>query len=79
MRKAGWDGAGSGASRSLFGRRGGHGAGNGRDDEKKEPWTRVSDFRAVRYQGLKASASVGEWREWRKWVDEKGGTIAGMG
>jgi hypothetical protein len=30
--------------------------------------TQVSDFRTVRYQGLKASASYAEWQEWRQWV-----------
>lgn len=55
MRKAGWDG-GSAARRLLR-------AGNG-----AAPWDQVGDFRTVRYQGLKASASYAEWQEWRDWV-----------
>lgn len=70
MRKAGWDGSGSGGGRGLFGRRGAGSGGGGRDDDKREPWNRVVDMRAVRYRGLKASASVTEWREWRRWVEE---------
>jgi hypothetical protein len=74
MRKAGWDGAGSGGSRGLFGRRGGSGTGGARDDDKREPWNKVGDMKAVRYRGLKASASAAEWREWRNWVDESEGS-----
>ncbi|CAG8378081.1 unnamed protein product [Penicillium salamii] len=55
MRKAGWDG-GSAARRLLR-------AGN-----VAAPWDQVGDFRTVRYQGLKASASYAEWQEWRDWV-----------
>jgi AMME syndrome candidate gene 1 protein len=77
MRKAGWDGAGSGGSRGLFGRRGGSGASGNREDDKREPWNRVGDMRAVRYRGLKASASATEWREWRRWVDENEARKAG--
>jgi hypothetical protein len=37
-------------------------------EEVRKPWDDVYDFRAIRYQGLKASASYAEWQEWRKWV-----------
>ncbi|CRG85663.1 AMME syndrome candidate gene 1 protein [Talaromyces islandicus] len=53
MRKAGWDS--SVARRLLKGSSG-------------NPWDEVSDFKATRYQGLKASATYGEWQEWRQWV-----------
>ncbi|KAJ5188786.1 hypothetical protein N7472_007800 [Penicillium cf. griseofulvum] len=61
MRKAGWDGGGSTARRLLRGAAGG-------SSGATKPWDQVSDFRTVRYQGLKASASYAEWQEWRKWV-----------
>lgn len=63
MRKAGWDGGsgGSTARRLLRGAAGGNSGGT-------KPWDQVSDFRTVRYQGLKASASYAEWQEWRGWV-----------
>ncbi|KAJ9368795.1 hypothetical protein DTO282E5_6530 [Paecilomyces variotii] len=59
MRKAGYDG-GSGLSRRLL--RGSSASG------ATKPWEEVSNFKAVRYQGLKSSASYDEWQEWRKWV-----------
>ncbi|KMU90312.1 ammecr1 protein [Coccidioides immitis H538.4] len=34
----------------------------------KKPWEEVSDFKTVRYQGLKASATHAQWQEWRNWV-----------
>lgn len=58
MRKAGWDGGGSTARRLLRGAAGGN-------SSATKPWDQVSDFRTVRYQGLKASASYAEWQEWR--------------
>jgi AMME syndrome candidate gene 1 protein len=61
MRKAGWDGGTGTVGRRLL--RGGSSAGTSR-----KPWDEVSDFQATRYQGLKASASYGEWQEWRAWV-----------
>ncbi|CAI7569410.1 uncharacterized protein N7487_005084 [Penicillium crustosum] len=61
MRKAGWDGGGSTARRLLRGAAGGN-------SSATKPWDQVSDFRTVRYQGLKASASYAEWQEWRGWV-----------
>ncbi|KAJ5773599.1 hypothetical protein N7457_008495 [Penicillium paradoxum] len=62
MRKAGWDGGGGSAARRLL-----RGAASGNPRATK-PWDQVSDFRTVRYQGLKASASYAEWWEWRDWV-----------
>ncbi|KAJ5209083.1 hypothetical protein N7449_003462 [Penicillium cf. viridicatum] len=62
MRKAGWDGGGGSAARRLL-----RGAAGGNSGATK-PWDQVSDFRTVRYQGLKASASYAEWQEWREWV-----------
>lgn len=61
MRKAGWDGATGSVARRLL-RASGAGSSSGK------PWEQVSDFRAVRYQGLKASASYADWQEWREWV-----------
>ncbi|KAH8696130.1 AMMECR1 family protein [Talaromyces proteolyticus] len=65
MRKAGWDGAGSGsvAKRILRG-----GSTSGPTNNRK-PWEEVSDFKAIRYQGLTAAADYSEWQEWRKWVE----------
>lgn len=61
MRKAGWDGGvGSVARRLLRANAGG--------SNVDQPWEQVSDFRTVKYQGLKASASYADWQEWRKWV-----------
>jgi AMME syndrome candidate gene 1 protein len=65
MRKAGWSGGGSGggvARRLLRGSTNTGLSGSGK------PWDDVYDFRAIRYQGLKASASYAEWQEWRKWA-----------
>ncbi|KAJ5960551.1 uncharacterized protein N7479_007701 [Penicillium vulpinum] len=62
MRKAGWDGGSSSTARRLL-----RGATGGNSNATK-PWDQVSDFRTVRYQGLKASASYAEWWEWREWV-----------
>ncbi|GAD96840.1 AMMECR1 family protein [Paecilomyces variotii No. 5] len=63
MRKAGYDG-GSGLSRRLL--RGSSASGAGK------PWEEVSNFKAVRYQGLKSSATYDEWQEWREWVKSLG-------
>lgn len=63
MRKAGWDGSlGSVARRLLRGSSSSHGS------SSNKPWDQVSDFRVVKYQGLKASASYAQWQEWRNWV-----------
>ncbi|KAF3387124.1 Uncharacterized protein F1880_000383 [Penicillium rolfsii] len=60
MRKAGWDGGAGGVARRLLR--------TGASSSGTKPWDQVSDFRTVRYQGLKASASYDEWQEWRTWV-----------
>ncbi|CEJ56016.1 hypothetical protein PMG11_02243 [Penicillium brasilianum] len=60
MRKAGWDGGAGGVARRLLR--------TGTSSSGTKPWDQVSDFRTVRYQGLKASASYEEWQEWRTWV-----------
>lgn len=62
MRKAGWDGGSGGMARRLL-----RGSGSGSAITGK-PWNDVADFKAIRYQGLKATASYAEWQEWRKWV-----------
>jgi hypothetical protein len=64
MRKAGWDsggGSGSAARRLLRGAA-------GVNSSAAKPWDQVSEFRTVRYQGLKASADYAEWQAWRDWV-----------
>ncbi|KAK2763747.1 hypothetical protein FQN54_009363 [Arachnomyces sp. PD_36] len=64
MRKAGWDGSSGGMARKLL--RGG-GSSSGATHSGK-PWETVTDFKVVRYQGLKSSANYAEWQEWRTWV-----------
>lgn len=66
MRKAGWEGATSGVARRFF-RTSSSSSGNHGSNPGK-PWDQVSDFRSVKYQGLKANASYAEWQEWRSWV-----------
>ncbi|KAJ5211827.1 uncharacterized protein N7498_003473 [Penicillium cinerascens] len=61
MRKAGWDGGGGSAARRLL-------RGTGAIPSGTKPWDQVSDFRTVKYQGLKAKASYEDWQEWRNWV-----------
>ena len=88
MRKAGWDGggsggaAGSGGAGSVARRFLRATTGSARDRGEgpaagapRLPWEEVADFRAVRYTGLKASASYGEWREWRSWVERRNGGV----
>ncbi|RDK44654.1 hypothetical protein M752DRAFT_274954, partial [Aspergillus phoenicis ATCC 13157] len=65
MHKAGWDGPSESVARRFL--RGSSNAGHGTAGATK-PWEQVSDFRAVKYQGLKASSSYAEWQEWRQWV-----------
>ncbi|KAJ5888484.1 hypothetical protein N7495_008525 [Penicillium taxi] len=61
MHKAGWEGSvRDGARRQRDTGNDGPGA--------TRPWDQVSDFRTVRYQGLKAKADYAEWQEWRNWV-----------
>ncbi|ETI27340.1 hypothetical protein G647_09530 [Cladophialophora carrionii CBS 160.54] len=74
MKKAGWDGGyagGHGVARRLL--RGSiRGGGNGSEPQSPppKPWEEVQDFKAIRYTGLKASATYAEWQEWRDWVEE---------
>ncbi|KAL9625562.1 MAG: hypothetical protein Q9160_000275 [Pyrenula sp. 1 TL-2023] len=68
MRKAGWDGSSSmgGMARKLL-------RGSGRSETTshgEKPWTEVTDFKAVKYTGLKANATYDEWMEWRRWVQK---------
>lgn len=76
MRKAGWDGGSSsgGVARRFLraGRDRSDGVGSG---QARQPWEEVSDFRTIRYTGLKASATYTEWREWRSWVEENHGRV----
>ena len=76
MRKAGWDGGSNsgGVARRFLraGRDRSDGAGSG---HARQPWEEVSDFRTIRYTGLKASATYAEWREWRRWVEENHGRV----
>lgn len=65
MRKAGWEGASSAGSVTRRFLRSGSSSGGNPD----RPWEGMSEFKTVRYQGLKASASYSEWQEWRKWVE----------
>lgn len=64
MDKAGWDGSSEGVTRRFLR---GSSSGN-RASSSSKPWEQVSDFRVVKYQGLKASASYDDWQEWRDWV-----------
>ncbi|PYH41910.1 AMMECR1 domain-containing protein [Aspergillus saccharolyticus JOP 1030-1] len=82
MQKAGWDdtshiGSNSSAARRFF--RGSAGSTSNSSNNNSSasppgassvqpPWERVSDFRAVKYQGLRASCTYAEWQEWRQWV-----------
>lgn len=70
MKKAGWDGGyGHGVARRLL-------RGSGRSEQQSaKPWEEVNDFRAVRYTGLKSSATFNEWKEWRDWVDKAGDSL----
>ncbi|KGY14584.1 hypothetical protein PABG_12537 [Paracoccidioides brasiliensis Pb03] len=84
MRKAGWEGcsssSGGKASRAFL--RGGLSSASKANNAVKKPWEEVSEFKTVRYQGLKASASYAEWQKWRKWVgsssDRQGLLESGM-
>lgn len=60
MRKAGWDGNSGSGRRFLR---------SSASSVQNRPWDDVSDFKTIRYQGLKASASHAEWQEWRKWAE----------
>lgn len=84
MRKAGWDGGGSGSGGvgGSVARRFLRGGGRDRWDagvsgqgQGRHCWEEVSDFRTIRYTGLKASATYSEWREWRRWVEQNHGQV----
>ncbi|KAK7887715.1 hypothetical protein LTR67_009618 [Exophiala xenobiotica] len=67
MKKAGWDGGyGHGVARRLL-----RGSARGTDAQNTKPWDDVQDFKAVRYTGLKASATYDEWQKWRAWTEKK--------
>ncbi|KAL4931239.1 AMMECR1 domain-containing protein [Aspergillus undulatus] len=76
MHKAGWSGASSESSSTSAAKRllrGGSSSSHSHNSQsgstsKPKPWDLVSDFRTVKYQGLKASADYGEWQKWREWV-----------
>ncbi|EXJ57940.1 hypothetical protein A1O7_05363 [Cladophialophora yegresii CBS 114405] len=74
MKKAGWDGGyagGSGVARRLLrGSTRGGGSTSEQQPQPLKPWEEVQDFKAIRYTGLKASATYAEWQEWRDWVEE---------
>ncbi|KAL3462992.1 AMMECR1 domain-containing protein [Aspergillus heterothallicus] len=63
MHKAGWDGPAESHTRRFL-----RGSSGGDHNNSANPWDQVSDFRTVKYQGLKSSASYAEWQEWRDWV-----------
>ncbi|KAJ9641219.1 hypothetical protein H2204_002897 [Knufia peltigerae] len=72
MKKAGWDGGyGHGVAKRLL-----RGSARASDGQNTKPWDDVQDFRAVRYTGLKASASYNEWMDWRNWVEKHGETLS---
>lgn len=73
MRKAGWDGGYThGVARRLL-------RGTARPSEGQgKPWEEVSDFKAVRYTGLKASAAYSDWMEWRTWAVKEGLLDSGL-
>ncbi|KAE8153944.1 AMMECR1 domain-containing protein [Aspergillus avenaceus] len=64
MDKAGWDGPNESVARRFL--RGS--SSTSHNPTSNKPWEQVSDFRVVKYQGLKASATYAEWQEWRHWV-----------
>ncbi|KAL4985016.1 AMMECR1 domain-containing protein [Aspergillus falconensis] len=71
MHKAGWDGSShqDSSTHRRFLRGSSSSSNNTRSGSSKlEPWEQVSDFRTVKYQGLKASADYAQWQEWREWV-----------
>ncbi|RDW86785.1 AMMECR1 domain-containing protein [Aspergillus mulundensis] len=72
MHKAGWDGShheGNTHRRFFRGSTSSNArSGSSNANSKLEPWEQVSDFRTIKYQGLKASADYAQWQEWRDWV-----------
>jgi AMME syndrome candidate gene 1 protein len=69
MKKAGWDG---GYNRGGVARRILRGTPGGTEAAESKPWDEVSDFKVVRYTGLKASASYDEWQKFRTWIEQHG-------
>ncbi|KAL2839070.1 AMMECR1 domain-containing protein [Aspergillus pseudoustus] len=63
MHKAGWDAPAESHTRRFL-----RGSSSGEHTNSTKPWDQVSDFRTVKYQGLKSSASYAEWQSWRDWV-----------
>ncbi|KIW66485.1 hypothetical protein PV04_05818 [Phialophora macrospora] len=74
MKKAGWDGGYAGghgvARRFLRGSIRGGGSASEQQSQPPKPWEEVQDFKAIRYTGLKASATYSEWQEWRDWAEK---------
>lgn len=71
MRKAGWEGgsSGVGVARRLL--RAGGATGRA-DSTEKKPWDEVTDFKAIRYEGLQSTATYAEWMAWRRWAEGLG-------
>lgn len=46
-------------------------AGWSRSSSSSEPWTQVSSFKTVRYQGAKKSVTYADYKAWRDWADKK--------
>lgn len=59
MRKSGWEDP---EMKSVGGRA-------GRRSVSRPSWEKVDGFKVTRYKGLKASATFGEWEEFREWVE----------
>ncbi|KAJ5141444.1 hypothetical protein N7526_002439 [Penicillium atrosanguineum] len=59
--RSGWDGGAGSAARKLL-------RGASSTPFGMKSWEQVSDFKTVRYQGLKAKASYKDWQDWRNWV-----------
>jgi AMME syndrome candidate gene 1 protein len=71
MKKAGWDGGyGHGVARRLL-----RGSSRTPEQHSSKPWDEVNDFRVVRYTGLKSSATYGDWKEWKDWVEVRGESL----
>lgn len=64
MHKAGWDAPYESSTRRFL--RGS--SSTSQNPNSSKPWDQVSDFRTVKYQGLKSSADYEQWQEWREWV-----------
>lgn len=64
MQKAGWDAPYESSTKRFL--RGS--SSTSQNPNSSKPWDQVSDFRTVKYQGLKSSADYEQWQEWREWV-----------